>query len=149
MEAQEILSLADLQDIVVPAAPGWWPPAAGLWVLLIIFVLTIIAIGYRVYQNRRRNRYRQAGLLLLADAATEYEVSVVLKRVALAAYPREQVASLYGAEWVSFLQQSCPQSTFSDSFASERGSTVNQDLRDSAAAWIKHHRSEPSNRGTT
>ena len=149
MEAQEILSLKDLQDIVVPAAPGWWPPSTGFWVLLVIFISALMIIGYRVYQNWNRNRYRQAGLLLLADAATEYEVSVVLKRVALAAYPREQVASLYGQEWAAFLQQTCPKSTFADCFASEQSRGVSQTLMDSATAWIKHHRSKLTKRETT
>ncbi len=149
MEAQEILSLNDLQDIVVPAAPGWWPPAAGVWVLLVIFMIALIFVGYRLYQYRQRNRYRQAGLLLLADAATEHEVSVILKRVALAAFPREQVASLYGSEWVAFLQQTCPQSTFAESFASEQSHKATPALKDTAAAWIQHHRSEATNMETT
>lgn len=144
-----MLSLQNLHDIVVPTAPGWWPFAAGLWVAIVIVALALLFVGYRFYRNWKRNSYRRAGLLLLPDVATEYEVSVVLKRVALAAYPREQVASLFGAEWVAFLQQTCSRSTFKDDFAREQNRAVSPELMAAAAAWIKHHSGEPANRGTT
>ena len=136
-----MLSLEKLNDIVIPDAPAWWPPSPGLWVVLVAVVIMLMLIGYRLYLRWYRNRYRRLGLQLLHAADTEYEVSVILKRVALAAYPREQVASLYGSEWVAFLQQTCPQSAFSDSLAGDQSRTVSQSLKDSAADWIKHHRS--------
>lgn len=138
---KEMLSLDNLYDIVIPDGPAWWPLAPGAWVLILLGVFLLLVIGYRLYLLWDRNRYRRAGLHLLDDAATEYEVSVILKRVALAAYPREQVASLYGAEWLTFLHQTCPRAGFPEDFGGHQSRKVSRDLIDSAAGWIKHHRS--------
>lgn len=146
MDTQEMLSLDKLYDIVIPDGPSWWPPSPGLWVLLIAVVLVLVLIGCRLYLRWHRNRYRRAGLYLLHDADTEYDVSVILKRVALAAYPRGQVASLYGAEWAAFLQKTCPQSKFPEGFSGDQSQQVSPALMESAAGWIKHHRSAAENR---
>ena len=54
--------------------------------------------------RHQRNAYRRAALqeLATADAGA---ISAILKRTALAAFPREQVASLSGAEWLAFLDR--------------------------------------------
>ena len=54
--------------------------------------------------RRQENAYRRAGLALLARAETAHEISVILIRVALAAFPREQAASLVGEDWRGFLK---------------------------------------------
>ena len=89
-------SLSNLRDIIVPDAPPIWPPAPGIWVALGIVVGIVLLIVWRLYKARKRNAYRRAGLQLLSGTETVHDVSVLLKRVALAAFPREQVASLYG-----------------------------------------------------
>ena len=137
----EMLSLDNLYDVVIPDGPAWWPLAPGALVLILVAVLLLMFFCYRCSLIRRRNRYRRAGLNLLEDAANEYEVSVILKRVALAVYPREQVASLHGAEWQTFLNQACPRVSFPEDFTGDQNSKVSQNLKDSAAGWIKHHRS--------
>ena len=132
MNSQEMLSLDNLNDIVIPDAPAWWPPAPGFWVLCTFLGVVLLIIGYRFYLRWKHNRYRRAGLLLLEHASTEHEVSVVLKRVALAAYPREQVASLYGSEWLDFLSQTWPRATFPEGFARDQSSAASQVLRSMA-----------------
>ena len=145
MDTQKMLSLDNLKDIVIPDAPSLWPPSPGLWVVLTAIAVVLMLFGYRLYLHWHRNRYRKAGLHLLDEAATEYEVSVILKRVALAAYPREQVASLHGAEWVAFLRKTSPRCSFSENFGGDQSRKVGQALMDSAAGWIKHHRSAAEN----
>ena len=54
-----------------------------------------------------------AGLALLADARSTREINIILKRVALAVWPRQEVAPLYGEEWAAFLDGSCGRSRFS------------------------------------
>ena len=143
---KEMLSLDNLYDIVIPEGPAWWPLAPGAWVLVLVCAFVLLLICSRFYLLRSRNRYRRAGLHLLDDAATEYDVSVILKRVALAAYPREQVASLYGSEWQTFLHQTCPRVSFPEDFSGVQSREVSQNLKDSAAGWIKHHRSPSTDR---
>lgn len=131
-------SLSNLRDIVVPETPPFWPPAPGLWVALGVVTLVVFLIVWQWRTLRRRNAYRKAGLLLLKESRTAHDVSIVMKRVALAAFPREQVASLYGDDWATFLHETCPRSSFLELTAADADS--NQKLVDLASTWIRHHR---------
>jgi len=133
-------SLNNLRDIIIPDPPLFWPPAPGVWVALGMILATLLLLAWRLHAVRKRNAYRKAGLLLLRSAETGRDVAVVLKRVALAVFPREQVASLYGEDWVEFLHQSCPQNYFSAMLASEAGDAPNKELIKLASIWIRYHR---------
>jgi Domain of unknown function (DUF4381) len=107
-------SLANLRDIFVPPLPSFWPPAAGV-TIVVACLLAILAINIaRFVQRARRNAYRRAAAAEIdricqssvdADAETVAAISAVLKRAALVAYPREAVASLTGAGWGSFIEE--------------------------------------------
>ncbi|UCD51282.1 MAG: DUF4381 domain-containing protein [Phycisphaerales bacterium] len=133
-------SLDNLRDIVVPDAPPYWPPAPGVWLLLGVLTAVVLALGGCFYMTWRRNAYRRAGLALLDTARTVHDVSVVLKRVALAVFPREEVASLYGDDWIAFLNRTCSRSRFSAIGAIDSGGPATQELTDRAGTWIRHHR---------
>lgn len=133
-------SLSNLRDIVIPDAPPYWPPAAGAWVVLGMVVAILLLVAWRLRAVRNRNAYRKAGLLLLGNAETAYDVSVVLKRVALAVFPREQVASLYGNDWAAFLHKTCPRSYFNALISSDSGAEPSDELVELANTWIRHHR---------
>ena len=127
-------NLSNLRDIVVPDPVPWWPPAPGLALLMVLVLGVVVLVAWRSYRRYQRNAYRRAGLALLPVANSAYDVSVVLKRVALAAFPREEVASLHGEEWISFLNDTCPGQAF----------TADADLdhlKARAQTWIRHHRS--------
>jgi hypothetical protein len=136
----ESYSLSNLRDIVVPDAPAFWPPAPGMWVALVLVVLALLFALWRVYTTGNRNAYRRAGLLLLGDAKTAHDVSVIMKRVALAAFPREQVASLYGEEWVAFLRTTCPRGRFPETITTDAGAEPDPALVALAGTWIRQHR---------
>jgi hypothetical protein len=133
-------SLSNLQDIVLPDPVPLWPPGSGGLLVLAALVLCVAVIALHYYLKGRRNRYRRAGLVLLAEARTCRDVSVVLKRVALAAFPREQVASLYGGAWVDFLNQTCPRSEFQPHCFSDPDQPPPAGIRESARRWISGHR---------
>lgn len=136
----DMLSLADLREIVLPPVPSPWPPAPGLVVWLAL-ALVLAVSAWRAYRyRRRRNAYRRAGLALLAGSASVYEVSVALKRVALAAWPRERVAALHGAGWSRFLNDSCPRCGFAADVWSRPEQVADTVLRAQAARWIRRHR---------
>jgi hypothetical protein len=133
-------SLSNLRDIVIPDAPPFWPPASGVWVVLAMIAAILILVAWQLHAVRQRNAYRKAGLMLLGNAETAYAVSVVLKRVALAVFPREQVASLYGDDWAAFLHKTCPRSYFKALVSSDSGAEPGEDLLGLADTWIRYHR---------
>ena len=60
----------------------------------------------------RRNRYRRDAARALdslrGDDGTAPAVALIVKRTALTAYPRADVAHLYGADWAAFLRRTAP-----------------------------------------
>ena len=83
-----------------------------------------------------RAKLKVADLLALRQGA----------RTALVAYPRTEVASLYGAEWADFLRRSCPRDRVVDESADalatvayRRDADVDALVRP-ARHWIRGHR---------
>ena len=136
----EKYSLTNLRDIVPPDAPPLWPLATEAWLLLLILASIAAIFIYQRRQAKKRDAYRRAGLALLDGVSTVHDVSVVLKRVALAAYPREQVASLYGEDWSTFLCQSCDRHDYSLVLRAKPDDPASREVIQLAGDWIKHHR---------
>jgi hypothetical protein len=109
--------LVNLRDLALPPPAAWWPPAPGWWVLLAGIAAIGVILLLRALASYRANAYRRAAdreLAALQSAldrgAADYglaaaQVSQVLKRAALVAFPREVVAPLSGAAWLRFLDQ--------------------------------------------
>jgi hypothetical protein len=97
-------SLQNLNDIVVPAVVPWWPVAPGWYVLAGLAIALLVFFAFRALLHRKRNRYRRLALRELsdirqqADAAALQKLPIVLKRAALSAWPRGDVAALSGME---------------------------------------------------
>lgn len=110
------LALHQLADIATPFPVSWWPQTWG-WGMLALILLALAAFGFLRWLHRyRANRYRREALAdlavlegRLADVATRADALAampeLLKRVALAAWPRGVVASLTGKAWVVFLHE--------------------------------------------
>ncbi len=102
----------DLRDIHAPGLPGIWPPAPGWWVaaaLLLTAVTAAAHTGWRLYRlGRRRQRILAEldGLRATGDGPAQIAgVSALLKRAALARFPRQDVAALTGDAWLGFLDR--------------------------------------------
>lgn len=154
--------LAQLRDIHVPELPAWWPPAPGWWILAALVLAAVAAALWawrRHYQQRAYRRQavqelEQAWAELVADAdASRYAQGLnrILRRTALVAYPREQVAALTGVEWQGFLDASSPDSIKGE-FLGPRGELLVslsyrpfqsspdlQPLQALALAWVEGH----------
>ena len=87
-------SLQNLRDIAEPAPVPWWPPAVGWWILFVIVAAAVIWIALRAWRRWQANAYRRAALEELRSATNQVEIAKILKRVALCAFPRTDVASL-------------------------------------------------------
>jgi hypothetical protein len=107
-------SLQNLNDIVAPPPVGWWPPAPGWYLLAVLLLAVLLYLGVRWWLTWRRNRYRRAALDELHSMGVQRlpELPALLKRAALAIWPREQVAALSGAEWHRFLDETAGKTLF-------------------------------------
>jgi hypothetical protein len=106
--------LAGLRPYRLPDPVAWWPPAPGWW-LLALLAIGLAAALVLILRRRRRCRAavraaraelaRLRALAARADSAGEAlpGLSRLLRRYALAVYPREQVAGLSGPDWLQFL----------------------------------------------
>ena len=109
MSPEETLQL---RDIHLPPEPGFWPPAPGWWLLAGIGAVLLVWLAFvlrRRLAHRRLQRRVLAELAALAGsddgARAAAEVSALLKRVALARFPRQEVAPLAGEAWLEFLDR--------------------------------------------
>ncbi|TGD73461.1 DUF4381 domain-containing protein [Mangrovimicrobium sediminis] len=150
-------SLDRLHDLVPPPTTPWWPPAPGwMWLAAILGVLLAYLL-LRGFLHWQSNRYRREALAALArldagdDRAFAQGLASVLKRTALTAYPREQVAPLTGAAWFAFLDAAA-----GTRFAEGLGAQLEAAMHASSAAswdvpgreqvlhetrrWIREHR---------
>jgi hypothetical protein len=133
--------LSNLRDIVVPPAVSFWPPAPGWWavgVACLVAAGLAIAVALRHWQ---RNAYRREALRAL-ETAEGNDISAILKRTALVAFPREQVASLSGPAWLAFLDRTGG-TAFSNTglLALTYGGTADRAaVVAQARRWIERHR---------
>lgn len=108
--------LAGLRDIHLPPAPGFWPPAPGWWLLGALLMGAVLLGLWRLRAYRRRRAPVRAALAALhalrmrvergeSDPKLAAELSAILRRAALARYPRSRVASLSGERWLEFLDR--------------------------------------------
>ncbi len=101
----ELLDL--LEPIPEPVAISLWPQTgAWVWLGLALFG-AITVLLYRWLQARRANVYRRLALREIADAGDDpVALAEILRRAALAAFPRDKVAGLNGEAWLAFLDES-------------------------------------------
>ena len=145
-------SLDNLRDIAEPVSVSWWPLAPGWWVLIAISFVALAIYGYRTWQLWKANAYRRSALAELQTASTDADISAILKRTALCAYPRINVASLAGEDWCRWLAKTSGTQLLSS--VSERllagffgdDSTRTNELTDFATRWINNHRTETEDR---
>ncbi|HVL02481.1 MAG TPA: DUF4381 domain-containing protein [Dongiaceae bacterium] len=105
-----------LRDIHLPNPIGWWPPAPGWWLLLLLS-LALIA-GALIWRKLRFQRlaYKREALAEWQSIHARYlhdkdnarlltELSILLKRTCITRYGRGETAGLAGEPWLDFLDQ--------------------------------------------
>ncbi|MTW22202.1 DUF4381 domain-containing protein [Allochromatium palmeri] len=117
--------LADLRDWHLPDPVSWWPLAPGWWLLAAVVLVALVLVVRRwlrwrdqtALQRAARRELERLGRELAADGDRRRylaELSRLLRRLALARYPRVQVAGLTGEDWLTFLDATGGDGEFSD-----------------------------------
>ena len=149
-----------LADIHLPDSVSWWPLAPGWWILLALVIIALI--GFFMWRQRKtQNVYRDVAQHQLDGIYADYQqtqnaaaylqaLSLLLRRIALTAYPHSFNASIKGKEWLQWLDQVCP--ALQEKFSSELGESLltsayqknpNIDvngLQQLSSQWIRLHR---------
>ena len=151
-------ALEQLRPNHLPTPVGIWPLAPGWWVVGGVTLAVILLIAYIIISRRRKRRYRRQALSALHKVVKAYKThgnkrqyahdcNRLLKKVALVAYPRQDIASLNGHQWQAFLAASSGNTLFSEAEGAALGSDrfkpdheLNVDqLQTLTISWIKHH----------
>ena len=138
-------NLNRLQDIVMPDPAPWWPLAPGWYVVGAIILAAVTYVSVRAVRKYRANAYRRAGLASLESTTTDAEVSSVMKRVAMVAFGRNEVASLSGVPWCEWLEHHGGPPMGEAQRAALVGGIYGEDrssgssLKAYAASWIQSH----------
>ncbi|MGF1563676.1 MAG: DUF4381 domain-containing protein [Geminicoccaceae bacterium] len=149
--AENLLDLVDA--LIEPAEPAPIPMTPQTWGWAALAVLAALLLAWLLWRWiawRRANAYRRAALAAVRQAETAADIARILRRTALAAYPRDQVAGLIGPAWISFLERS-GRGGFATTAGAELRATPYKDetlapspeLRAAAEAWVRTHGRTP------
>ena len=158
MTQQTMDPLAELRDIHHPAMIETWPPAIGWWLLATLALVALLAVMVWLFRRWYANKYRRDAMAELAHLADTWQseqddlryvesLQLLLKRVALTRFPRQDVASLTGEAWVRFLDQSTGSHDFTigatealidGNYRTDVSIDVDE-LQTAAALWINKH----------
>ena len=110
--------LAQLNDILPPSLPSFWPPAPIYWFLLSALIICLLLLVYLLKNHKKQKAKQKIALKQLIDLqqsdADFVILNQLLKGVALLYFPRRQVASLHGEQWFDFLQAYAETPLFND-----------------------------------
>ena len=114
-----------LRDIHLPDAVSWWPPAPGWWLLLVVTIFFICALVWFRYRKKIHTgagaQYAKACIREIREEYSQHgdcvktvrELSVLLRRITVSIFPRNESAGLTGLAWLEFLDRSVPGEPFS------------------------------------
>jgi len=111
-----------LKELAYPDPVPFLPLTPGWWVLAAVLFLFACYLFWWAKQHRQRNAYRRSGIAHLRHLSASKDnldqLPFILRKAALVAYPRADVASLSGEAWRQWLNQSAGREVFSEAQAS-------------------------------
>ena len=148
--------LKEIIETKTPDEISWWPQTLAWKILLLLLVFFILRKIYLIRKRYLADSYRREALMWvkeLVSSPTEAQIRqlpALLKKVALNAYERSDIAKKSGAEWEHWLDQQCSRSHFSDSCPNvlyqlsyapiiDISSTEVQHLIKEISIWIRFH----------
>jgi uncharacterized protein DUF4381 len=138
--------LEKLEPIPEPETLSLLPQTQG-WIWLGLLVIAVaVWLTQLILRARRASAYRRAALRELKRADSDpVTLAALLRRTALVAYPRTDVAGLYGADWLAFLDKAYGGTAFSAglgrvfAMAPYREVREVDGLKDLVSEWIRLH----------
>lgn len=138
-----------LEPVPQPDTVSMLPQTAG-WIWLGLFGLIGIGIAvWRAVLWRKQTAYRRAALKELKTFSEDPDqLASLVRRTALSAYPRAEIASLHGRDWLSFLDSTYDGSAFLDgpgkclADSPYRKEVSTAGAKEAVRIWIKTHRKE-------
>ncbi len=110
-----------LKELPLPNPVSWWPQTAGWYIVGALAIAGLFYLLWRLWVRYRSNAYRREGLARLdqmaADPTVLKELPLLLKKSALMAGSRQQVANLSGRAWIEWLNKTAGKELFSMSDA--------------------------------
>ncbi|WP_161499990.1 DUF4381 domain-containing protein [Bradyrhizobium sp. AC87j1] len=103
-----------LIDFPLPREVSLWPQTWEARLSVVVLLIAVIAGIWSFARHRCLTRYRREALSELRrigraqDGSREQtlaSLALLVRRTALAGYPREQVAPLFGPHWLDFLDR--------------------------------------------
>jgi hypothetical protein len=152
--------VAGLIDIPLPQQVSLWPETSASRIAVVVLLVSAVVAIWRLIRYRRANRYRREALAELkritrtpapdlAPNELAAQLSLLVRRTALAAFPREQIAPLSGAAWLAFLDRSSGGTEFSRGpgrwlasapyARTEPGDSLRPALIELTRRWIRGH----------
>jgi len=148
----------DLGPLYEPDAVRFSFETAGWDLLGIFLLLMVIFMFFRWLNHYRKNAYRREALKKIArikqntqnknEANQLNDIWVLLKVVAMETFGRQQVAQLYGNDWLEFLEskgKDTPFSQYKEHIANTLHNVIPVDLKETEALielskkWISTH----------
>jgi hypothetical protein len=116
-------ALQRLHESPLPGPVSWMPQTIGWYVVVGLLLLAMARVACACVRRHRKNEYRRAALRELDVVERDWQrqdrraetlaaIPDLLKRAALSAYPRAEVASLSGDAWLSFLDRTLGSAAF-------------------------------------
>ena len=133
-----------MHGMILPPPIPLWPATPAWYVLGALILLALLWMAWHGWKAWRHNAYRRAALRELDAAQAPAEIAILLKRTALAAWPRARVASLTGAEWAAWLRASAPRARLTKAMAQLLAElaylpATPAGAKDAARSWISRH----------
>jgi len=124
-----------LRDIHLPDPVSWWPLAPGWWFSL-LFLLLLVGVAWAIRRWIKRGQLKRSALAELKlleqtcsedgeDSQQQIEaLSILLRRLALSVYPRQEIASLTGEQWLLQLDVALATTPQSGAFSAGIGRVI-------------------------
>lgn len=106
MTPNDIAASLPLADVHLPPIPGFWPLSWEWWLCIVAAVVGLFFLVFKLRQHLKQQKARKEALQQLKrlnNPVRLNEINLLLRQTAMTYYSRQQVASLTGKQWLSFL----------------------------------------------